>query len=189
MPNLRSWAQKPSKWFSDPRPTDTQDISNQPTPLDAAELSRLSCHCHPDLQPERPHILCKACQHFVDECHWIQNYKLPPQKRKQLSERHWKRNAYLADGDAAEGLNWSYELSQDGRSKACHVCQLIGTIWESSTSVIDYIDFMHSAQVELCVYYVQKDEAHARLGVSVDGPANQNAYGNFKLYHELKPDM
>ncbi len=188
MPNLRSWATKPSKWFSGIRPTDALEISNQPTPLDAAELSELSCHCHPDLEPERPNILCKACQHFVGECHWIQNYKLPPEKRKQLSKRQWKRGAFVADGDASEGLNWSYELPQNGRSKGCHLCELIGTVWEGSASEINHSDFAHSARVKLWVYHVPNEQGKAQLRVSVDGPDNQYAYGNLKVYHELKPD-
>jgi hypothetical protein len=127
-------------------PTTSQQL------LSSVDLTALSCECHPNKNLFEADFLCASCQSFIDKCRWIQNYKLPREKFSRLSKRQWKQGAYLVDADASEGLNWDYEYSANGRQAGCHLCELVGNFWETSTPYSRWADFRPSTIIKLNIY-------------------------------------
>jgi hypothetical protein len=182
MPSISSWMRTKAQILFDHPDTGSTEYST--ASFSPENEIALFCHCHPDEKQYHPNFLCEACRRFVKTCHWVQNYKLPSAQFSKLSKRQWKRGAYVADGDAVEGLNWDYEYSLSDRSVGCHLCELIGTLWEGTGSDLGYTDAWPSSRIKLSVYYDTHDKGHARLRVSACDDVDPGAYASLKLYHE-----
>ena len=193
MSTISSWVRKsPSSWFSSLKATPKPDSSNEAelVPQIVASLDEVAvrCQCHPDTESDQPHRLCKACRRFVDNCHWIQIFKLPSSQFANLSKRKWKRGAYIADGDAGRGLNWDYNHSLHDTTKGCHLCELMWTRnFDGNES--SYTNFDTGMQIRLSVQYQPVDKNFARLGVYASNTAGKEISASLKIFHAWKPDM
>lgn len=127
MPSVSSW----SKWKPPGQDSDhihNNALSSSRRVLSDADLTAVACQCHPNQTHCDENFLCTPCQRFIDDCHWVKNYKLPEGKFSRLSKRHWNQGAYLADGDASEGLNWDYVHPASGLSSVRALRQLLGDL-------------------------------------------------------------
>jgi hypothetical protein len=150
------------------------------------EVAALSCQCHLDFQPQRPHFLCQGCRRFVDECHWIQMYKLPEAQFSKLSKRQMKRGAYIMDGDAREGLTWDYNHMLQDSSIECHLCELLKAAMERSLEDLDFRDLKRARPVQISVYYAQKEKGYARLDVGTLNSDDASYSGSLTIYKSRK---
>jgi hypothetical protein len=173
-----------SKWFSNLAAADEPD-SPKPS-FSAKEIATLSCQCHPDLEPDRPHYLCNGCRKFTEKCHWIQLHKLPPAEFSKLSDRKLKKGAYVSDGDASGGFAWDYKHVLQDSSFGCHLCELMKASMESSISKLENNDLTRARPVSLTVYYVPSKEGLACLQVSTTNSGEQNGYGSLWLLRKFR---
>jgi Heterokaryon incompatibility protein (HET) len=187
MPSVSSWFKRKITGPSSNH-IDSNALPSSRRILSDVDLAAVSCQCHPNEKHYEPDFLCPSCQRFLDDCHWIKNYKLPREKFSRLSKRHWKQGAYLADGDASEGLNWDYEHSANGRQAGCHLCELFGNFWEPSTSGSSWAVVRPFAIIKLHVYYRPNEKDEARLHVSLDDGVGTSSYGSLRLCHTWRND-
>ena len=178
MSSILKWARNASSIRSHNK--ERHEITDSPVkPLTKSEQLALSCQCHPDLEQDRPHVLCEQCQRFVNNCHWIKIHKLPTGERLKLSQRQWRRGAQTMDGDVARRLVWDYKHTI--QSKECHLCQLLWSILDPEAVLFD---LSHGTPVHLTVYSDPSFEDLARLQVCRDSPGDTDTGGLLKLYHK-----
>jgi hypothetical protein len=149
-------------------------------PLTQSDMIALSCQCHPDLEPDKPHVLCDKCRSFVTNCHWIQIHKLSAAQRSKLSRRQWRRGAQIMDGDASESLNWVYEHGI--QSNECHLCQLL---WSTLYPEQPPLDLIRPQSVQLTVRYDPSQRDKARLQVNVSGYGGSYSDLALRLYYNV----